>query len=340
MIGAGTMAGVRSALRGAVNRAMARAGLKIVDINSPIGPLGTVGSEPLDMLSYLVGELAAAQTERRLRILQIGANDGEDEDPVAPFLATLEVEAARVEPLPELAEMLRARHAAEPHIHVVEAAVADHDGTMPIYVLLGEAGNAISLKMSSLDRQVLVRRIQGHAAANRAIYGANPRIEAREVETLRLATLLQRLGWDRLDVLVMDTEGFDLRIVSQLLDDGITISVLQFEYIHVPRTAFEPLLGRLTAAGYVWALSGYDLIAVHSDAGIRATGRIAEDGAVGHATGVGADAEAGQQACLQAGQASGRASGQGSGQSMGSVGRHAAPHAGQGAPDRAGSASG
>src|SRR5438477_12933449 len=79
-----------------------------------------------------------------IQIVQIGAFDGQVDDPVADILQNENVSAILVEPQKIPYERLIARYATNPRVCLINAAVAEHDGVVKLYV----PGSADSPKAS------------------------------------------------------------------------------------------------------------------------------------------------------------------------------------------------
>lgn len=73
-------------------------------------------------------------------------------------------------------------------------------------------------------------------------------------EVRRLATLMQKLGHERLDLLKMDIEGAEYEVVDDLLASDIKPPQLMLEFHHgmygIPLSRTEATLEKLRAAGY------------------------------------------------------------------------------------------
>jgi len=78
--------------------------------------------------------------------------------------------------------------------------------------------------------------------------------EAIEVPVLRLATTLERLGHDRVDILKMDVEGAEYEVIDDLLASRTRVGQLLLEFHHhlegVPLARTEQSIRGLNAAGY------------------------------------------------------------------------------------------
>lgn len=252
----------RNALKRAVNGALAHFGLRLVKLSAGIGYDSRFGA---DLLTAFVSTLAS-RTTRPLRLVQIGANDGITNDPVAGLLKSRLVEAVLVEPIPALCASLTARYADRPDVRVVQAAVAPQRGALPLYIPVTALGEPVEDSVSSLDRSFVERLVADSLRAGDGLFPPGTGVDAVEVDVITLADVLERAGWAEADVIVVDAEGLDAEIVGHILDEGYRPELILFEAAHIRRCDFGAFVLRLETAGYRFARSGLDILAVHSGA--------------------------------------------------------------------------
>lgn len=72
-----------------------------------------------------------------------------------------------------------------------------------------------------------------------------------EAECLTLATVMQRLGHTRIDLLKIDIEGSWLQVLTRMLDDGIHPATVCVEFDSpAPLSRVRPIVRRLQKVGY------------------------------------------------------------------------------------------
>jgi len=230
--------------------------LEVVRLSSPIR---ADHRWSLNLFDLAARELSG-KLDRRMRVLQIGANDGEDEDPVKSLIDDDLVEAILVEPLPIPFTRLSERYADNPMIHPVNVAIAEENGRNPLYVLAEKDGTVSQSfsKMATLDQNLARKRL----SAERRRLGRELDIITEFVETTKISDLLREMGWHKVDAIVVDAEGRDINIVREILDEKIDCEIIQFESICISRRDYPVLIKSLVAAGFVTARSGFDTIAV------------------------------------------------------------------------------
>jgi len=173
-------------------------------------------------------------------VVDVGANVGDWMAGMYEAQAGSAFDALLFEPSSSAAARLRERFAGNQHIRVVEAAVGDAPGELPFF----EEPNAG--KGSSLVPQ----------------FNRNPGT-MRGVEVTTLDAELARAGWERIDLLKIDAEGYDLRVLrgARGLLEAQRIRVLQFEY----NRAWQAAGDTLSAAYSLLQSHGYQVYLLKRD---------------------------------------------------------------------------
>ena len=181
--------------------------------------------------------------------LQIGANDGFTGDPLHVLLARERVDwrGVLVEPVAHLFGQLRQRYVHNPKLRLERAAISDEDGTAQIHYLQTDEGDTLWLQqLASLDPEVL--------RSNARQFGlTNARTVVEEVPTLTVATLLRRHALSRLDLIVIDTEGLDWRILRQFDLATLRPKLILYEHQHLAVEERAEAHQFLARHGYDWA---------------------------------------------------------------------------------------
>src|SRR5438067_9529307 len=161
--------------------------------------------------------------------LQIGGNDGLTGDPLHYLITRpgLHWRGVMVEPVAHLFAQLSERYAKNPAIRLEQAAIGETDRTAMIYRLNTVSGDSLWLdQLPSLDRET-VRRAAAQLGASA------DRIIAEKVTCLRVDTLLKRHDLDRVDLLVIDTEGWDWKILRQFDLNLLGAKLILYEHQHL-----------------------------------------------------------------------------------------------------------
>ena len=191
-------------------------------------------------------------------VLQIGANDGVRADPIRRFVVNHKWRGLLIEPLPVVFEELKQNYAGLSRVALRNIAIAEGDGHLPFYVpqksCLGEnprLSGLCSLSKAQVIRVSWPRDMQ------------IPKIRSRRFEYLpkSVPTLLRDEKIAKIDVLQIDAEGYDWRILSQFDLDGLGVKLINMEFFHLSEGEKHACILRLTNLGYHTAFYLGDLVA-------------------------------------------------------------------------------
>lgn len=211
-----------------------------------------------------------AELHPRAVFVEIGANDGEEHDHLRPHIRSRRWRGVMVEPVPFLFERLQANYADVPGVALENAAIADHDGSVRFWHLAesddpeGEGLPGWYHALGSLSRDA----VADHAAM---VPGLERRLVSTEVPCLTLGSLLARHGLERIDLLAIDTEGYDAAILDQVDLDEIRPRLIVFEHYHLAEAVRERCRRRLEDAGYAVLEEHFDTFALDAGPGDELT---------------------------------------------------------------------
>ncbi len=221
-------------------------------------------------LSHLMKKLycTAAPLNRRMRVVQVGANTGDNaNDHLVKFLKMGVADAVLLEPVPWIFKRLEQTY--EQHrkkVQLVNAAMSETDGSVSFQAPDERARGwdvqrgGINLPPSS------VRALKRSKALGL--------FKTITVNSTTFKSLLRRMQWHEaskqpIDVFVVDAEGYDAVIMTMVLDamssmfgHDSRIPILQFEWKHLAKEARAILRARLTDLGYCVHQVHYDDVAV------------------------------------------------------------------------------
>lgn len=201
--------------------------------------------------AHLAGHRGADVT-----VLQVGAFDGLTNDPVLDAPRRYGWRGVLVEPQPAPFADLQALHTGDPRIQVVNAAISDRDGTRALFTLDPvEDLPSWAQQISSFRREHLEGQQQWLPDGVVA-----ERLTALEVETLTFDTLLERTGTATVDVLQIDTEGYDWEVLRLFDLPAREPAIVHYEHVHLGEPDRARALELLWANGYRTARCGPDTL--------------------------------------------------------------------------------
>jgi len=205
--------------------------------------------------------------------LQVGANDGFVHDPLHKFIKRDHWRGVMLEPQPDVFNEYLARlHRKRGEITPLNAALDASDGTKTLYKI-GISNERWATGLSSFNREVLVNSIKRgvvqHKARKRGIKlpeNMEEMIIGQEIATISPETLLGRFGNERINLLAVDTEGFDYEIIKMLDLDRISPEVVIYEVANFDQKTADECRSYLEKRGYSCRTIGKDVLATRNPA--------------------------------------------------------------------------
>ncbi len=209
---------------------------------------------PIDVFDLVIKDLML-RTRPNLFFVQIGANDGVSHDPIRSFIKKHHWSGVLIEPVPWIFEQLKKNYQDDKQLQFENVAISQHDGESTLFVVRkNDAFPDWANELASFNKDVLL----SHAPL---IPGLESHVEGLRVTTLSVPTLLKRHAIDRIDVLQIDTEGYDYEILKMFDLKRIRPSVIQFEHTHLSRDQRQECFSHLVTNGYRFATVGGDTVA-------------------------------------------------------------------------------
>lgn len=196
---------------------------------------------------------------RKLEFIQIGANDGRRFDPLHEFAVSQKfaLSGLAVEPVPRFYRALQRVYRNQPHIKPINAAIHNEMTEATLYVV-GEAYE------SKVPEWAL-----GTASFNKS-HVIKPEVpesyvEAIQVPCLSLSGLMRQEGIEQIDLLQIDTEGYDGEIIRSIDFNKVRPAMIHFEHgmAHgvMSRAEFDDLIALFNRHGYQVLPENYDAVA-------------------------------------------------------------------------------
>lgn len=226
--------------------------------------LGPTELPLVDVLDLLVRE--HLQVNPRPFLVQIGANDGRTEDPVHELVRRYKLRGLLVEPQPRAFRNLCENYHDQEQLEFENCLLGSVDGTTTFYAVSEQTeGLPFWLYQSaSLDRSVVANALRVFREAKGV--SAIPEdyeilIESLAVPSITWERLLEKHGVSQIDVLVIDTMGFDFEILKLFPFELMKPSIIHFEHSMLSRADQRAALMFLTDHGYSLAKVAVDTIA-------------------------------------------------------------------------------
>lgn len=199
--------------------------------------------------------------------LQIGAFDGVSGDPIYPLIEKHRLRGILVEPQSDAFERLKVNYSrfGPERFQFFNAAIADHNGTAPLYRIKAEARGPEWLhQIASFDRNVVLR----HSSV---IPNLESFIETESVRCITFGTLFKETGISYVDMLQVDAEGYDHEVLRLFEIPTRHPAIIRFEHKHLRPTDYGQAMGMLVDLGYRFTVCDESTLAYADQEGVSGT---------------------------------------------------------------------
>jgi len=211
--------------------------------------------------------ISSLATKRKLHVVQIGANDGKEGDPVRDLFFRYSSRAILVEPIPSLVSSLTENYSEYKGNLIIEnCAISNSDNYFDLWCLkpeywaeyierVGRHPTAIA----SYDPIPLTEKITDRMGVSPDI--AENMLELLHRPALTVSNLLKKHNWKRLDVLQIDAEGYDLEVILSL--GSIRPHIINFESFNLSKEDWESWRSWAKKENYGYVQGRMDTLAIH-----------------------------------------------------------------------------
>ena len=177
-------------------------------------------------------------------LIQIGANDGLSFDELNFFIKKYETKSLLVEPIKENFNLLKKNYKNLDFITFENSAISINEEISYLYKVnsqhMQKYGSHIPA-IPSFDKKHLIN----HGVKNQHIV-------SEKVNSITILDLINKHKFNNLDLLFIDTEGYDGKIVNDFLSTVNARPIIMFEYIHIDNNAYENLINNLFKKEYLF----------------------------------------------------------------------------------------
>ena len=210
--------------------------------------------------------IASLSTRGKLSFVQVGANDGKLEDPIYQHVLAHGSKVMLIEPQPWLIEALTENYKTFTGALMIEnIAIGPEDGTLALHILKKEFWAEYSARdgrsptiLFSPDRNLLRRRIARRMAVD--VAEAEKRLDVIEVPMQPLSDVMARHGFDDVDLLQIDCEGYDIQVILSL--GGYRPALINFESFSLSETDKKLFMEWCKEKGYGFVQGSKDTLAI------------------------------------------------------------------------------
>ncbi len=198
----------------------------------------------------------------KIFFVEIGAMDGIKHDAMyRHIVSNLGWSGILVEPLPDMFAKLKHNYLTRKNLRFENVAITKRNGKAQITRIPTEKVNhecpdwADGISTFKPDNHIISRYdfLKPHAVKEL-------------VSTMTFAKLVDKYAIKRIDLLQIDTEGYDKEIFDDIWAAGFRPSIIKLEILYIVHMEILELTQLLTGNGYICFIQGEDLIAVQNHA--------------------------------------------------------------------------
>jgi FkbM family methyltransferase len=210
-----------------------------------IEKLADENDDCIDVFDLVIGRLMIEQPD--IFFLQIGANDGVTGDPIRKYIIKFHWRGVLIEPQPKVFTKLVENYKSEPQLLFENAAIAKCGGFVKLYTT-GE--NGVESVNATLNQDILRKRA-----------GFKVPIQELTIPAMSIPTLISKHGIKRVDLVQIDTEGYDFEIIKMIADAQLRPAVIHFEHTYLSREERRQCFSFLRERGYRLTKESIDTVA-------------------------------------------------------------------------------
>ena len=185
-------------------------------------------------------------------VLQIGANDGISFDELNYYIKKYKSKSILVEPIQQIFLKLKENYKNFENVIFDNSAIISDEKISYLFKVnekfLDKYGNHIPA-ISSFDKQHLIN----HGVKN-------SHIVKEKVNSLTIKDLISKHSIRNLDLFFVDAEGYDGKIVYDLLTQSDLRPIIIFEYIHIQNNFFRKLINLFISKNFLYFSIGECII--------------------------------------------------------------------------------
>lgn len=226
--------------------------------------------DPIDCIFY------AYSLDRQPFFIQIGSNDGVNGDPIYEFILNWNWSGIKVEPVRYVFEKLEKNFRDFPNIILENSAIAsltagtvEESSSQKFYYLRqDEIAPEWYSQLGSFSLATILKHEQW-------IPDLQERLITSDVACLSFNQLCHKYNVDHIDIIHIDTEGYDFEIIKLIDFEKFTPSIVLYEHKHLSTSDQAACRQHLANFGYQFVSTKRDTLAVLDSDRVRQAWKIA-----------------------------------------------------------------
>jgi FkbM family methyltransferase len=188
-----------------------------------------------------------------VQFLQVGAMDGVSYDPIHSFIRQFGWQGVLVEPLPDMLERARNNYKGCDGLIFENIAITEQFETKKLY----------RIEPETIIKNKLPDWLKGMSTFSETkLNNYQPFVSVVEVDCMPLMKLIERNQFTKIDILQIDTEGYDYKVFKQLDFNIFKPTLINLEIVNLNPKELELLEKDLMQQNYYFYRYEFDMIAI------------------------------------------------------------------------------
>jgi len=199
----------------------------------------------LNVFDLCVSDLMNKIRPRSLFFIQIGANDGVRNDPIHNYIIKNNWGGILIEPQPIIFNNLLKNYEPCKNLFFENIAIGISPGVVPFYYIKNTTGLPEWMNgIASFNKKHVLKHVKSIGHVSEKL------IEVINVKCLTVSDLRRKYKFNDIDLLQVDTEGYDFEIIKLFFKESLSPTLINFEHVHLKRVQRLECFRFLAERGY------------------------------------------------------------------------------------------
>ncbi len=161
--------------------------------------------------------------------IQVGANDGKTGDPIYKYIRKYDWKGILIEPVPYLFQRLKLNYQDRSGLVFENVAISDEDSFKTFYRIKEnhDLGHLVWYdQIGSFNKEVVLKH-------RWRVRNFDKNLIEEKVPTVAFKTLLVKHRVEKIDLLHIDTEGYDFEIIKLAIAENVKPRMIFYEHYHL-----------------------------------------------------------------------------------------------------------
>lgn len=222
--------------------------------------------------NHMLWEEAVRRTvisDKNTFFMEIGSWEGIGNDRFYPLVKKHKISGILIEPQEDAFRRLKENYAYHDKVIFENVAVAEKDCVKPLFFPPRDC-RVMPPSRASLRKEVVENEIAFFQREDILPAGDySQHIFSKPVQCLSVSSILKKHGINKVDIMQIDTEGYEYEILKSMPFDKIRPRIIRCEYAHMNKAGYRNSIKMLKKNGYSLILHEGDILALRNIRGIK-----------------------------------------------------------------------